>query len=122
MTAAHGTARYTHRMSKNQESTSASISTHILGASANLLGFTFFVLSGVKALGVAASGLITEMTALSILFFTSSCLMSFLAIRTRSSVRSRRYELVADFVFFAGLFIVTGISILLAFNLVHINV
>lgn len=95
-------------------------STHILSTSANLLGFVFFVLASSKTLGVPQTGFIGETASLCILFFAVSCLLSFLSMRARNESRSRQFELVADLLFFAGLLVMTLISLLLAFDFIQL--
>lgn len=94
-------------------------SIHILSTSANLLGFVFFVLASIKSLGVPHAGFIDETASMCILLFAVSCLLSFLSMRSKSDARSQRYELIADYLFFAGLLIMTLISLLLAFDFVQ---
>lgn len=94
-------------------------SIHILSTSANLLGFVFFVLASIKTLGVPQTGFIDEVASLCIALFAVSCLLSFASIRSESESRTQRFELIADYLFFAGLLIMTLISLLLAFDFVQ---
>jgi hypothetical protein len=90
-----------------------------LSTSANLLGFVFFVLASIKSLGVPHSGFIDEIASICIALFAISCMLSFASVRSASDVRSRRFELIADYLFFSGLLIMTTISLLLAFDFVE---
>jgi hypothetical protein len=94
---------------------------HILNASSNLLGFCFFVLVSIKALrGVIAFEVLDEIVALSILFFSISCFLSFLSIRS-VSLRSAQFEKYAEYLFIGGLCMVVLISLILLFDFVQLS-
>ena len=76
--------------------------THILNASSNLLGFCFFILVSIRALGIHPANVIEEVVSVSILLFVVSSFLSFLSIRS-TSARRERFESFADYVFVAGL-------------------
>jgi hypothetical protein len=92
-------------------------SPHILNTSATLLGLCFVVLTSININKMMEKSLIDEFTALAILMFMASCLLSFLSIRSKN-VKSVRYEKIADFIFFAGLLFLFIITILIIFNIV----
>ncbi|MET0391772.1 MAG: hypothetical protein ABW019_01470 [Chitinophagaceae bacterium] len=88
-------------------------SPHILSTSANLLGICFVVLTSLHILRLKAITLIDEFTAVAIVLFMASSILSFLSLRNTS--RSEWYEKIADWVFLAGLidlFIITMMIIL----------
>ncbi len=93
-------------------------STHILSTSSNLLGFTFLVLTSIKGLGLPQSSLIDESVALCVALFALSSSLSFLSIRTSEESKSDQYESLADYVFLAGLAVITLVTVLMAFDII----
>lgn len=89
-------------------------SPHILNASSNLLGLCFVVLTSLKLLNVSQKTAIDESTTAAIIFFMSSCILSFLSIRGDI----RKYENIADYLFLGGLFILFITTILFALNII----
>ena len=96
-------------------------SPHILNTSANLLGFTFIVLSSIKGFGLPQAGIIDELTSFCVVLFAISCLVSFAAMRAHDEQQSSKLELIAEYIFFGGLLIVTAIAILLALDIVKLS-
>ena len=92
-------------------------SPHILSTSANLLGFCFIVLTSVKISKLEQSSYIDEGAALAILIFMSSCLLSFLAMRS-TETRSIKMERSADYFFLIGLVVLFITTVLIAFNII----
>lgn len=92
-------------------------SPHILNTSANLLGFCFIVLTSVKVSKLEESSFIDEGAALAIVIFMSSCLLSFLAMRSKN-VNSTKLERLADILFLCGLIVLFLTTMLIALNLI----
>ena len=92
-------------------------SPHILNTSANLLGFCFIVLTSVKISKLEESSFIDEGAALAIIIFMSSCLLSFLAMRS-TTVRASKMERGADVLFLGGLIVLFITTMLIAFNII----
>jgi hypothetical protein len=92
-------------------------SPHILNTSANLLGICFIVLTSFKVLGKSDESVIDEITLAALILFMSSCLFSFLSIRSNSE-RSLKYEKIADIIFLSGLSVLFITTILFAFNFI----
>jgi hypothetical protein len=90
---------------------------HILNTSANLLGLCFVVLTSLKLQNVGEKTLIDELTAVAILIFMASCILSFLSIRSPTD-RSERYEIIADKIFISGLLMLSAIAMLITFDIV----
>jgi hypothetical protein len=90
-------------------------SPHILNTSATLLGLCFIVLTSLNINNMMEKTIIDELTALAILMFMISCILSFLSLRSKKTT-STRYERIADFIFLAGLFFLFLTTILIAFN------
>jgi hypothetical protein len=92
-------------------------SPHILSTSANLLGICFIVLTSLKKLALNDGSLIDEFAVAAVMFFMTSCILSFISMR-RQSATSQRLEKAADFIFLSGLLVLFIATILIAFNLI----
>lgn len=90
-------------------------SPHILGTSANLMGFCFVVLTSVKIANLQESTFIDEGASLAILLFMASCLLSFLALREKNA---ERLERMADLLFLGGLIVLLVITFLITANII----
>ena len=86
---------------------------HIMNASTNLVGFSFIVLTSLKAFYVGHIWFIDETTVLAVTGFILSTLLSFLSMRSKNEKLAERYEIIADYVFFASLLIMLIVCILL---------
>ena len=78
---------------------------HIFGASSAMVGVCLTVI-GIIQLRVQKKGIETladDFLAFDALLFLASSLLSYFALRKRSSVRLHRVEIVADYVFIVGL-------------------
>ncbi len=84
-----------------------------MNASTNLVGFTFIVLTSLKAFYLGQNAFIDEMVAVSVVGFMLSTLLSFSSMRTTKKERSVRYELFADYVFFGSLLMMFLVCMLL---------
>ena len=84
-----------------------------MNASTNLVGFTFIVLTSLKAFHLGQSAFIDEMVAVSVTGFMLSTLLSFSSMRTTKKERGARYELLADYVFFGSLLMMFVVCMLL---------
>lgn len=94
---------------------------HILPTSANLLGFTFLVLTSIKGLGFSQSGITDKITVMCVVLFALSTLLSFMSIRTEEKNAMIDYEKWAERIFFLALFICTLLSLLIAFDIVSLG-
>lgn len=92
-------------------------SPHILNTSATLLGFCFVVLTSISINKMTDKSIIDELTALSILTFMVSCVLSFLSMRSTKK-SGIRFEQIADFIFLAGLFFLFITTCLIVFNII----
>lgn len=90
---------------------------HVLNASSNLLGICFIVLTSIKVLKLSEKTLIDEITVCAIILFMTSCILSFLSIRTLAA-RSDRFERIADYAFLAGIFLLFATTLLFSFNII----
>lgn len=92
-------------------------SSQILNASSNLLGFCFIVITSIKVLKIGEGTLVDELTTVALMAFMSSSVLSFLSMRN-SGHYSERLELLADYIFTAGLFLLFVSAILITFNVI----
>jgi hypothetical protein len=106
-------------MNKGQENMDSrnGNSQHILNTSSNLLGFCFIVLTSLKVLKLQETTIIDEITAIAILLFMTSSILSFLSMRS-SKKFSVRYENFADIIFLLGLILLFVTTMLIAFNII----
>jgi len=92
-------------------------SPHVLNASSNLLGLCFIVLTSLKLLKVSQKTFIDELTSVAIVFFMTSCVLSFLAIRGDIK-KSGRFENIADYFFLAGIVLLFLTTLLFSLNII----
>ncbi len=90
-------------------------SPHILNTSATLLGLCFIVLTSVKVSKMQDSTLIDETTAIAIILFMASSILSFLSMRREKGVNDR-LEKIADFIFLFGLVVLFLSTMMITFN------
>lgn len=93
-------------------------SPHILNTSANLLGLCFIVLTSIKVSKMEDVTLIDETTALAILLFMTSCILSFISMG-KSMGKSQRLEKVADIIFLSGLVVLFLTTMMITFNVIQ---
>ncbi|MDZ4716698.1 MAG: hypothetical protein SH819_14625 [Cytophagales bacterium] len=91
-------------------------SQHILGTSANLLGFCLFVITSLHIASPNETKIIDGLTSVTALLLTISCIFSFASIRTSNETRERRWETIADYFFVVALFGILTIIALIALN------
>lgn len=91
-------------------------SPHILNTSANLLGLCFIVLTSIKVSKMQDSTLIDETTALAIILFMTSSILSFLSMRKKEELDDR-LEKLADFIFLSGLVVLFLTTMMVTFNI-----
>src|SRR4051812_37540964 len=94
-------------------------SPHILNTSANLLGLCFIVLTSIKVSKMEGVSIIDETTALAIVLFMSSCILSFLAMRAdKTGMGNNRLEKLADILFLSGLIVLFLTTMIVTFNVI----
>lgn len=92
-------------------------SPHILNTSANLLGLCFIVLTSIKVSKMQDVTLIDETTALAIVLFMASCMLSFISMG-KSLGSSRKLEKAADIIFLSGLVVLFLTTMMITFNVI----
>lgn len=91
---------------------------HILNASSTLLGLCFVVLTSLKLGDNHETSLIDEFTAVAILIFMTSSILSYLSMRN-SKLTGNKYEKVADLAFLAGLIVLFITTLLVTLNIIQ---
>ena len=92
------------------------ISKHILPASSNLLGICFLILTLKKIWKSPTVGIyIDKLDVIAILVFLVASLLSYASMRSKH--QGERYEKIADIVFLTGLFLLSFIAVVTAFEL-----
>lgn len=94
------------------------ISIHIFAASAAMVGVCLTVI-GIFQIGKLKNiGSISDnLLAVDALAFLSSCILSYIALRTRTKKRRYRIERIADLVFIGGLCLMAIVCFLVAYEL-----
>jgi predicted membrane channel-forming protein YqfA (hemolysin III family) len=90
-------------------------SQHILGTSANLLGFCLFIITSLHLTNKTENSLIDEFTSIIALILTVSSVFSFISIRTEDERKEYRFEKIADYLFIISLI---GIFAIIAFIII----
>lgn len=96
-------------------------SPHIMATSANLLGFTFIVLTSIRALGLAQRGITDEITGSCVILFALSTLTSFVSMRVVLHGRKVILETIADSIFLLGTSLCLILALLLVFDVVQLG-
>ena len=91
-------------------------SPHILNSSSNFLGLCFIVLTSIKFLNLLEKSILDEVIAVATLIFMTSCIFSFLSMRTKYEKRSTKYENIADYLFMSGLVVIYLVTIIIVFD------
>ncbi|RQO32038.1 hypothetical protein DBR32_04225 [Taibaiella sp. KBW10] len=89
---------------------------HILNTSSNLLGFCFIIITSLKLSGKSAQTIIDETLLVSSVLFMSSCLLSFLSMRSEKERSVNTLERIADYSFVIGLFSLFVVVLIVAFE------
>ena len=87
-------------------------SEHILGTTANLLGFCLIVLTSLHFTNKTATTYFDELTSLIALLLTLSSTFSFISIRTGNAEKEKRFESIAEYLFLGSLL---GIFLIILF-------
>ena len=94
-------------------------SPHILGTSANLLGFCLFVITSLHIVNQTETHRIDEFTSVIAVLLTFSCVFSFISIRTKHEKRETLMESIADYFFFASLIGILIVILLISLNFIE---
>ena len=93
------------------------MSNHILPTSSNLLGLCFVILNFIKLSKISGETIIDEVSAISIVFFLASSILSYMSIR--SAEKGALLEKAAEIIFLVGLSLLGIISVVVALEIAH---
>lgn len=95
------------------------ISIHIFTASAALVGVCLTVIGLIRVVLTTKGSetLADDILAIDAILFLSSCLLSYFALRTRSTQRMHLVERIADVVFICGLFLMVLVCCVIAYQI-----
>ncbi|MDB5161807.1 MAG: hypothetical protein JWM52_315 [Candidatus Saccharibacteria bacterium] len=97
-------------------------SSHIIGPSSTLLGFSFLVLTSINSLNLSTKGITDEISGLCVVLYSFSTIFSFASIRSfHINKRRINYEKIADYTFLTALVLTALASVLLVFGIVKIG-
>lgn len=94
-------------------------SPHILATASNLLGFSFLIITSIKALNVPQAALIDEVVSVLIVLLALSCIFSFSSIRTRNADLEKKMETIADYLFLVSLLLVAVTALLISIDIIE---
>lgn len=103
-------------MAKN-ENNKTNMSNHILPTSSNLLGLCFVILNFIKLSKISNETIIDEISAVAIVLFLASSLLSYVSIRSEKA--GELYERIAEIIFLGGLLLLAGVSVAVVFETVQ---
>ena len=83
-------------------------SPHILNAASSLLGIALVIIAALNVAGRSQKTFADDVGWAAAMALSLSCLLSYLAMRSRSPHRGERYELWADRIFLCGLVLVVA--------------
>ena len=89
---------------------------HVLNASTNLVGFSFILLTSLKLFALARTSFISQLVTVVVVAFILCSFFSFLSLRTPSEKLTRRYELIADYIFVTALVLLLAVCLLLTLS------
>ena len=93
-------------------------SPHILGTSANLLGFCLFVITSLHINDKFKTSHIDEFTSIISFFLIISCFFSFFSIKAKDVDKQEQLEKIADYMFIISLVGILLIIFFLAVNFI----
>ncbi|MDD5434387.1 MAG: hypothetical protein PH343_03055, partial [Nitrospira sp.] len=93
------------------------ISKHILPVSANLLGLCFILINFLQywKMSKSVDMVLDNLVGVAVVLFLISSVLSYMAMRAKKN--EVVYERIADYVFLSGLFFMTGVSLMIAFEM-----
>jgi threonine/homoserine/homoserine lactone efflux protein len=96
------------------------LSEYILSVSAGMVGVCITVIGLFRIVSRSAhvDSVADNLLAIDALVFLGSCFLSYLALRARTRRRAKRFERAADYLFLAGLAMVSVVGVLIAYELI----
>ncbi len=80
---------------------------HVFYASATLMGICLIIQTSIVVMRIGSKTVLDEITAADTCLFTLACLFSYLSLRRPEHRQSEFLERIADFIFLAGLVLLT---------------
>lgn len=93
-------------------------SQHILSTAANLMGLCLIVITSFHFTDRSKGSIIDEIISVVALLLIVCCLFSFTSIRISNIQREKRFEVIADYLFYASLIGIFIIILLISFNFI----
>jgi hypothetical protein len=102
------------------ESVEDDVCIHIFSVSATLVGVCLTVIGIFKAINELKSfdSIGDNILAFNALVFLTSCIVAYIALRSRDVGRKRRLEKIADFIFIGGLILMVAVCSLIAYTFI----
>ena len=96
------------------------LSEHIFSVSAGMLGvcITVIGLFRIVSRSLHVDSIADNLLSIDALVFLASCFLAYLALRARTAPIKRRFERAADYVFLAGLTMVSVVGVLIAYEVI----
>jgi cytochrome bd-type quinol oxidase subunit 2 len=89
---------------------------HILPTSADLLGFSFLVLTSERALGISITGATDKAVSVCVILFATNTLLSYLSIRREGLKSKIDYEKWSERIFIMALILTAVLSVVIVFD------
>jgi hypothetical protein len=96
------------------------LSEYIFSVSAGMVGVCITVIGLFRLVSRSAhvDSVADNLLAVDALVFLASCILSYLGLRARTRRSAKRFEQVADYLFLAGLTVVSVVGVLIAYEVI----
>jgi len=96
------------------------LSEHIFSVSAGMVGVCITVIGLFRIVSRSqhVDSAADNMLSIDALVFLGSCFLSYLALRARTALNKKRFERAADYLFLAGLTMVSVVAVLIAYEVI----
>ncbi|HLB08251.1 MAG TPA: hypothetical protein VK617_01865 [Gemmatimonadaceae bacterium] len=113
----------TERVDENESSPQGAqreLSEHIFSVSAGMVGvcITVIGLFRIVSRSLHVDSVADNLLSIDALVFLASCFLAYLGLRARASQNRRRFERAADYLFLAGLTMVSIVAVLIAYEVI----
>jgi len=108
------------REEREQPIAQRDLSEHIFSVSAGMVGVCITVIGLFRIVSRSAhvDSAADNLLSIDALVFLASCFLAYLALRARSARNKRRFERAADYLFLAGLTMVSVVAVLIAYEVI----
>ena len=96
------------------------LSEHIFAVSAGMVGVCITVIGLFRIVSRSdhVDSIADNLLSIDALIFLASCILAYLALRAQSTQNRKRFDRVADYVFLAGLTMVSVVGVLIAYEVI----